>query len=161
VGDGTFEMNGTQLRLTAPSGASHNIWTEGNRSVRVMQSTEDVNFEIITKFESVVTQRYQMQGILIPPDRSNFLRLATHYDGTNVKLYVARFVNGNPTPLINDILLAATPGYLRITRVGSTWGFSYSHNGTTWTSGGSFTHDMVVRNAGVFAGNHGMTNIPA
>src|SRR5690606_23906533 len=98
---------------------------------------------------------------LIQQDGSNFLRFETHYDGTNVKLYVARFVNGNPTPLINDILLAATPGYLRITRVGSTWGFSYSHNGTTWTSGGSFTHDMVVRNAGVFAGNHGMTNIPA
>ncbi len=161
VGDGSYSTNGTQLLLNVPADTSHNIWNEGNRSVRVMQATQNVNFEIITKFDSAVTQRYQMQGILVEQNPNNFLRFETHYEGSSVKLYVARFVDGSPTALINNVLLNATPSYLRVTRVGPIWGFSFSHDGETWEAGGSFTHDMTVTRSGVFGANHGTPNAPA
>jgi uncharacterized repeat protein (TIGR02543 family) len=162
VGNGSFQVNGTQLLLNVPGGSSHNIWVDGNRSVRVMQPTQDVNFEIVTKFESTLSQRFQMQGILVEQDANNFLRYEVHHDGTTNKLYVAKFVNGNPTPIVTT-LLPNTPGYLRITRVGTQWSLSYSNDGQTWVAGASFSLSLVVSKSGVFAANHGATvaNIPA
>lgn len=155
VGDGTYEMNGTQLRLNVPANVSHNIWDLGNRSVRVMQPTQNVDFEIVTKFESAVTKRFQMQGILVEENDYNFLRFETHFDGTSNRLYVARFVDGKPKAIINNILLPTTPAYLRVTRVGPLWSFSSSDDGETWFSAGSFSHPMVVTRSGVFGANHG------
>ena len=161
VGDGDFVLNGTQLRLVVPAGPSHNIWSDGNRSVRVMQPTQNVNFEIITKFDSVVNQRYQMQGVLVEQDNRNYLRFETHYDGTHIKLYVARFKNGNPTAIINNVLLPATPPYMRITRVGPLWGVSYSYDGAEWIAAGSFNFELAVTRSGVFGGNHATAASPA
>ena len=155
VGDGTYSVNGTQLLLNVPANVSHNIWTEGNRSVRVMQPTQNVDFEIVTKFESFVTQRYQMQGILVEQDSQNFLRFEVHNDGAGVKLYAARFLGGSPRAVIADVSLAGTPAYLRVTRVGTLWSFSYSNDGETWVAGGSFTFSMTVTKSGVFGANHG------
>lgn len=158
---GTYEVNGTQLKLDVPANVSHNIWTEGNHSVRIMQPTQNVNFEIVTKFESVVTKRYQMQGILVEQDSRNFLRFETHHDGTHIKLYVAKFTNGAPVAVINNILLNSAPIHMRVTRVDSLWSVSYSYDGITWIAGGSFNHPMTVTKSGVFGGNHGLVNIPA
>lgn len=155
VGDGSYSINGTQLLLNVPADVSHNIWTEGNRSVRVMQPTQNVDFEIIAKFDSFVTQRYQMQGVLVEQDSQNFLRFEVHNDGSGVKLYAARFLAGNPRAVISGISLAGTPPYLRITRVGSLWSFSYSDDGDTWVAGGSFNFSMTVTKSGVFGANHG------
>lgn len=155
VGDGSYQVNGTQLLLNVPANVSHNIWLEGNRSVRVMQPTQNVNFEIVAKFESSVTQRYQMQGVLVEQDSQNFLRFEFHHDGSSVRLYVARFLNGSPKAVISDILLPATPPYLRITRAGGLWSVSYSEDGDTWVAGGSFNFSMNVTKSGVFAANHG------
>jgi hypothetical protein len=157
VGDGSYEMNGTQLRLDVPGGVSHNIWDNGNRSVRVMQPTQNVNFEIVAKFESAVTKRYQMQGILVEEDGQNFLRLEVHFDGSSNRLYVARMVDGKPKAIINGVYLPSTPSHLRVTRVGTLWSFSSSDDGDTWFSAGSFEHAMVVTKSGVFAANHGGT----
>lgn len=155
VGDGSYSVNGTQLLLNVPADVSHNIWTEGNRSVRVMQPTQNVDFEIITKFESFVTQRYQMQGVFVEQDSQNFLRFEVHHDGSGVKLYAARFLAGNPRAVIAGVPLAGTPAYLRITRVGTLWSFSYSDDGQTWVAGGSFNFSMTVTKSGVFGANHG------
>ena len=156
VGDGTYSVNGTQLRLHVPANISHNIWLEGNRSARVMQPTQNGNFEIVAKFESVVTQRYQMQGLLVEENAGNFLRFEVYHDGTHTQLFAARFVNGIPRALISGVLLMdGTPSHLRVTRVGDQWSFSYSYNGATWTSGGSFIHKLAVTKTGVYAANHG------
>lgn len=155
VGDGSYQVNGTQLLLNVPGNISHNIWDEGNRSVRVMQPTQNVNFEIVTKFESAVTQRYQMQGVLVEQDSQNFLRFEFHNDGSSVRLYVARFLNGLPKAVISDVLLPTTPPYLRITRAGGLWSVSYSEDGNTWVAGGSFNFAMTVTKSGIFGANHG------
>ncbi len=161
VGDGSYEMNGTQLLLHVPAGVSHNIWNEGNRSVRVMQPTQNVDFEIVAKFESVVTDRFQMQGILVEQDSNNLLRFEVHHDGTSNKLYVAQFEAGKPKAILTKTLQQSTPSHLRVTRVGSQWSFSYSDDGTTWVSGGSFNQALTVTKSGVFGANHGTSNIPA
>lgn len=155
VGDGSYGVNGTQLRLNVPANISHNIWLEGNRSVRVMQPTQNTDFEIITKFESSVTQRYQMQGVLVEQDSQTFLRFEIYHDGGSTQLYAARFLNGDPRALISGVQLPNTPPYLRITRVGNQWSFSHSNNGTEWTSGGSFTFSLNVAKTGVYGANHG------
>lgn len=155
VGDGSYEMNGTQLRLIVPANVSHNIWDLGNRSVRVMQPTEDVDFEVVARFESIVTRRFQMQGLLIEKDSKNFLRFEVHFDGKDNRLYVARFVEGKPPQaVINNVRVLTTPSYLRVTRVGPSWSFSFSEDGQVWSSVGSFVHDMRVTRSGVFGANH-------
>lgn len=161
VGDGTYQVNGTQLLLNVPAGTSHNIWQEGNRSVRVMQPTQNVDFEIVVKFDSSVSQRYQMQGVLVEQDSSNFLRFEIHHDGANNRLYVARFLGGSPRALINSALSTTTPPYMRITRAGNLWSVSYSFDGNTWIAGGSFDFSLAVAKSGVFGANHGSVKPPA
>ncbi|MFZ1538728.1 MAG: hypothetical protein WAT23_15255, partial [Chromatiaceae bacterium] len=155
VGDGSYAINGTQLLLTAPANVSHHIGPEGNRSVRVMQPTENSDFEIIAKFESSVTQRYQMQGVVVEQDSQNYVRFEIYHDGVNIQLYAERYQNGNPQAVISGVLLPSTPPYLRITRVGDQWSFSYSDNGISWTSGGSFAYHMAITKSGVYGANHG------
>lgn len=152
---GSYAVNGTQLLLNVPANVSHNIWTGGNLSVRVMQPTQNTDFEIIAKFESVVTQRYQMQGLLVEQDANNFLRFEVYHDGGSTQLFAARFLDGNPKALIYNHPLSGTPAYLRVTRVGTSWSFSYSNNGTDWVSGGSFGYDLNVTKTGVYGANHG------
>lgn len=157
LNDASYLVNGEQLRISVPGGTSHNIWTDGNKSVRMMQPTQNGPFEIIVKFDSLLTSRYQMQGILVQKDDQNFLRFETHHDGTGVRIFAAEFTNGVPKTKILDFAVAATPPYLRVTRVDGLWSFSYSSNGTTWKSAGSFEHDLTVTSTGVFAANHART----
>jgi regulation of enolase protein 1 (concanavalin A-like superfamily) len=154
VGDGTVQVNGQQLLLQLPAGLSHNIWLEGNRSLRIMQPTEDENFEIVAKFDSKVLLRYQMQGFLVEQDDKNFLRFEVHHDGSAIDLYAATFTNGLPQPVITGIRVTDTPAYLRVTRSSDTWSFSYSFNGTDYFPAGSFEFPMAVTSSGVFAGIH-------
>jgi hypothetical protein len=121
-----------------------------------MQPTQNDNFEIVAKFESLVTQRYQMQGILVEQDNLNFLRFEVHHDDNGPRLYAARFLDGRPKAVISATdLPGGTPSYLRVTRVGGSWAFSYSYNGTDWTAGGSFNFALNVTKSGVFGANHG------
>lgn len=162
LGDGTVSLNGTQLLLTAPAGVSHDIWLNGNNSVRVMQPTQNENFEIVAKFDSEVTQRFQMQGFLIEQDADNFLRLEVYHDGQSVVVYGAKFVDGSPELIIDRRRLDDTPPWMRVTHSGDTWSFSYSYDGSEWESAGSFTHELNVTSSGVFAGNESTSgNAPA
>src|SRR6185437_10434127 len=38
LGDGTSSLSGGKLLLSVPQGTSHDVWTNGNPSVRVMQT---------------------------------------------------------------------------------------------------------------------------
>lgn len=138
-----------------PAGTNHDVWTQGNRSVRMMQAALNEDFEIEAKFESQPTQRYQLQGLLVEQDVDNFLRVDLYNDGSNLRLFAARFVGGVPTALINQTISASSTLYLRLTRVGDQWTPQYSSDGVSWTSGGSFSHALSVSAVGVFAGNAG------
>lgn len=160
-GDGSMFVSGTNLQLSVPAGVAHDAWGVNN-SVRVMQPTENESFEIVTKFDSVVTQRYQTQGILVEQDANNYLRFDTHYDGKGVRLFVADITNGVPIDVLKSAPMATTPSYLRVTRIGDQWTYSYSPDGNVWTSAGSnFNRTMNVTNTGVFVANQAYGEDPA
>ena len=164
VGDGGYELVGAgtenaHLRLSVPAGTDHDVWTGGNRAVRVMQPAANDDFEIEVKFESQPTQRFQMQGLLVEQDPQNFLRLDVYSDGSALWLFAARFVGGVPTTLRNQALAAAPTLYLRLTRQGDAWTPQYSYDGVSWIGVSGFTHALAVSSVGVFAGNAG--NNPA
>jgi len=47
------------------------------------------------------------------------------------------------------------PQFMRIKRVDNAWTYSYSLDGTSWTTVAKFHHAMTVRKIGIFAGNAG------
>ena len=66
--DTIFTMTGNQVLLTPSASATHDVWTNGNYLPRVMQASEDTDFEIEVKFESALSEGIQTQGLLIEED---------------------------------------------------------------------------------------------
>jgi len=154
-GDSTISVDGYRLKIDVPAGTPHDVWLSGNMAPRVMQAVEDVDFEIAVKFESSVNEQFQMQGILVEQDTSNFLRFDFHSDGTNTKIFAAAFSNGSASVKVNEVVAVGNPAFLRVTRNANEWIQWYSADGVTWTQAVSFTHALAVEAAGVFAGNSG------
>ncbi len=50
---------------------------------------------------------------------------------------------------------ATQPFWLRVKRTGNTWLFTYSRDGVTWMTAGSFSYAMTVARIGPYAGNAG------
>ena len=97
VGDGSAVVNGTQLELSVPGGVAHDVWSGGNMAPRLMQAVADVDFELVAKFESLVSLKYQMQGLIVEQDAENFLRFDVYWTGRSPYLFAAKFVNGAPS----------------------------------------------------------------
>jgi regulation of enolase protein 1 (concanavalin A-like superfamily) len=156
LGDGSVVVNGSQALISVPGGLSHDVWLGGNYAPRLMQPVENGDFEIDVKFESGVTQQYQMQGVIVEQDSHNFLRFDFHSDGAGLRMLAAHFINGNPTIITNlAIPSAAEVMYMRILRQGSTWLLRYSLDGQNWTAAASFSHVLSTNQVGVFAANAG------
>lgn len=162
--DGSYDANGSQLRLTAPAGTSHNPWIDGNKAPRMMQSVNNPQFfEADVKFESAVTQQYQMQGMMAEQNEQNFIRFEyQHNGGASPRVYVAAIRNGavSDQHSVNVSPLGAA-SYLRMTRADSNWTFAYSANGTNWTPFYGLEFDAPVNAVGVFSANHNPGGNPA
>lgn len=170
IGDGSASVVGAgtadaQLRLSVPGGRQHNVWNSANNFLRVTQSAADENFEIEVKFDSVPQQKYQMQGILVEQDNSNFLRFDVYSNGTNLSVFAARFaISSSPTALLKPTVLlkktianaAANNIYLRLKRVENNWTATYSYDGQEWLMAKSFSDPLAVTSIGVFVGNAGI-----
>ena len=126
-----------------------------------MQATSDVDFELAVKFDSLPTEQYQLQGILVEQDPANFIRFDFYSDGSSLNVFAASFVNGTATVRTNTIVTAGTPLYMRVERAGDTWTQLYSYDGLNWQVATSFNHTMVVSSVGIFAGNAGGSGAPA
>jgi hypothetical protein len=156
VGDGSVSVNGTQLELSVPAGIAHDVWSGGNMAPRLMQPVGNLDFEAEVKFESLVKDRFELQGLIVQQDLDDFLRFDFHGDGTQTRVFAARFVAGVPTALANVAIPASTaPLHLKVTRTGNTWVLAHSRDGSTWTSVTSFVHALSVSEAGPFVGNAG------
>jgi PKD repeat protein len=156
VGDGTVTTNGTQLELSVPAGMAHDAWGT-NRSLRIVQSISDVSFEVEAKFESVPTQKYQLQGLLVEEGPGNYMRFDFYSDGSSLHVFAASTTNGSSSAL-NDVVIptpAESTLWMRVRREGSLWKQYYSTDGTTWTLAAEVSRSMTVAAAGVFAGNAG------
>ena len=161
VGDSSVNVNGTHLMLSVPAGGDHDLWTFGNNTARVMQGVNDVDFELEVKFETPVTQQYQIQGILIEQDASNFIRFDLFNEAGQTNIFAATLIGGSGNQRIKTVVSSGVPFYLRVTRSGNQWTLSHSLNGSSWTNAGSFSQALTVNSAGVFAGNSGGGGAPA
>ncbi len=171
-GDATISMQGTgtpnsRLVMSVPAGVSHDIWTNVNQSPRILQGANNTSFELEAKFESAVNAKYQFQGIIVQQNYNNFLRFdfTAHASANITRAFAAKIENGAATQLIsvNAFNFGIQPMWLRVNRLGNTWTMSYSTNGTTWTTAGTFSHTLVVDSVGLFMGNAGspIPTIPA
>ncbi|MFA5423311.1 MAG: DUF1349 domain-containing protein [Phycisphaerae bacterium] len=170
VGDCNYALIGTGtqdawLRIFVPGGVDHDPWTSGNRSARIMQDANNTDFEIEVKFESVMDQTYQIEGLFVQEDVNNFLRFDFHYNSGNIKNFAASFINLTPTERLNAVIPDtnpdANPIWMKVRREGNLWTQWYSHDGNDWTQSTSFTHAMNVTSVGPFAANAGGTSSPA
>ena len=148
LGDATFTLQGTGtqdalLNITIPGGTAHDAWTVNN-APRLMQSVSNTDFEIITKFQSVMTSKYQEQGIIVQQDNNNYLRFDFTRDATTTEIYAVSFTDGVATKRYNIGITPGNPLYMKINRTGDQWKQSYSYDGTTWIAASSFSYALTV-----------------
>ncbi|UHD17109.1 PKD domain-containing protein [Thiocapsa bogorovii] len=161
LGDATLSLNGAQAGIAVPGATAHDIWTAGNFAPRLMQAAPNADFEVEIKFDSPVTQRFQIQGLVVEESATRFVRFDVHHDGSQVRVFAATLVDGTPTIRHNVATsLAGSPLHLRLARQGSLWTPKYSTDGTNWQTLTGFSHSMNVSAIGVFAGNSG-SPVPA
>ena len=121
-----------------------------------MQSVADGDFEVQVKFDSAVTSRYQMQGILVEKDPLNYLRFDVHHDGAAPYIFAARIVGGVPTALYSaQAKSGGAPFWMRVQRVGQQYTQSWSTDGSTFHTAAQFNDSTGVTAIGPFAGNSG------
>ncbi len=163
LNDSTFIIMGKDtpdalLSISVPAGRPHDVWTGGNNAPRIMQNLSDTDFEIEVKFQSLVSQQYQMQGIIIEQDDGNFLRFDFYSDGLNIHIFAANFTAASPIVVVDTIISpspGAVPMYMSVKRVEDRWTLNYSYNGINWINAANFNYVLTVTSAGSFAGNAG------
>jgi hypothetical protein len=167
AGDASFALTGTNtsdawLNIVVPGGNSHQPWTTGNGSPRAIQSATSGNFEVEAKFESPLTQRYQLQGIQVLRHDSTYMRFEFYSDASSTRAFVATLVNNVPTTRYNSPIgpSGIAPLFMRVRRAGDGWLMQYSLNGTVWTTATTFSYPMEATGIGPYAGNFG-TPAPA
>jgi hypothetical protein len=168
LGDATWAMTGTHtqdawISISVPKGNTHELWTDGAFAPRVMQLANNVNFEVEARFESEVTEQYQMQGIMVEQDGDDFLRLEFYSDGANTRAFVASFADGSVTIHNDTAITGGAPITMRVKREGDLWTQSYAVGGQSWTTIVGFSQPLTVTAVGVYAGNAGTnsSNAPA
>jgi Beta xylosidase C-terminal Concanavalin A-like domain len=151
---GFQKMTGTDVLLTVPSVTNHNIYAL-NQGAGLIQQISNVDFDVVAKFDSPVTQGVQEQGIVVQQDAQNFLYFAIYHDGVSPTLLAVDTVAGNPTLKLNNaISFGGAPFWLRVTRSGSTWTERWSTDGTNYTTGVTFTQSLTTTGIGPVAANN-------
>jgi hypothetical protein len=168
LGDAVFTTAGTgtsdaRLAMLLPAGVTHDLYTGKNTVPRLMQPSSNVDFTLEVKYDSPLSQGYQIQGVLVQETENSLLRFDLSSDGTATKAYAASTSDGFATPPVTQIPLSTVaannvaPLYMRVNRTGDTWTMYTSINGTSYSQVGSFSYTLDVTQAGLFAGNGGPT----
>jgi regulation of enolase protein 1 (concanavalin A-like superfamily) len=155
-GDGQYTMTGIELQLTVPAGTNHDPLTPSNQSVRVVQSIPNQDFGIEVKFDSVPVLKYQMEGVLVEQDASNYLRFEFSSNGSSTSLSALSVVNGVQTTRVNIPVTFGTSAWMRVIRSGSSWTVEWTGNGTNFIAEPAFTQVLNVARTGPYAGNYGV-----
>ena len=159
-GDATVAVGGGALSFGIPGGVSHDAWTGGIQSPRILQQVADADFDVMARFTSPVNAKHQIQGLMAVQDGGRLVRFDQSFDGTGYRLFAASFAGGTPTIRLTAAMPATTPIILRLTRAGDTWTLRWSADGTTWTQATSFTFELELTALGIFVGNAG-SPVPA
>jgi hypothetical protein len=171
--DGSAETTGTftddaWLEIEVPSEFKHDIWLAGNFAPRVMQSVTDPgDFEVEAKWESRLTKRFQMQGILIEAFPDQFLRFEFYGDEEQVWAFAAILEPGITDPLTATVKYNQpvyskwqVPLYMRVRRQGDLWTQYRSLDGEAWELAAAFAYPLTVRAVGTYGANAGKLSTP-
>ena len=156
IGDSTLTWTGTGAKIAVPAGTRHDIWRTTIDAPRLMQYVANQDFDVETKFETVLSKKTQAIGILVQQDEANYLRFNFQNDGSGANKLVVVDGKGNNTAVVFSTSVTLTsPSYLRLNRAGDIWNIQYSTDGTNWTFGTSITRTLTMSQIGAFVGNTG------
>lgn len=147
------ESQGGSLNIDLPTGVSHDLWKNALTAPRLLQASNNEDFDVEVKVDSPMTSQYQVAGLVVQNQDDSLLRYDVYYDGSRLNLVAARIVNNRPKFLLRQFIAEAFPVYLRLQRDRDDWRALYSYDGAEWTEAGTFTTSMTVNQVGVFAAN--------
>ena len=156
TGTGTADAH---LELEIPAGTAYVPYgTLG--AAHVVQDVEDDDFQLEVKFESGLNLPNQSQGIVVLEDANHWMRFDVYFDGVDVQSYMGGFENGLPTSTVNaTVWNGAWPAgnglWMRLTRIGTTFDFEWSQNGTVWLPLGTVVEPINIDQVGLFVGSEG------
>lgn len=171
LGDASLKMKGynsdsARVEITVPAGSTHDTYTQGYESPRIMQACSNTDFTIDVKYfggmqgQSFVS--YEAMGILVEQDSANVMRFdfVTGHLIDSVKAYSVYFQNGFSSPQVkidNKFFAGYNSGplWMRVSRKVNTWKMYYSLNGSTYTLADSFVYALTVSKVGLSVGNAG------
>ncbi|MGA9118080.1 MAG: T9SS type A sorting domain-containing protein [Bacteroidota bacterium] len=161
LADCQMSMNGKEIKISVPAGTVHDAWTGGDDAPRIMQPTNDADFQVIVKIDSPMTKQYQTSGILVQETPTSYLRFDIHSDGSKLVAFAASILNNVATAQTGgDVIVdsnGVVPLYLMVKRTSNSWQMSTSKDGSAWTLVASFNYTLVVSSVGIFVGNEGVT----
>ena len=138
VGNSSHAMTGSQLAISVPAGSSHDLWTNANQAPRVLQPANNTDFELEAKFDSALTSRFQIQGIVVEGSANRLMRFDFYSDGNTTRIHAATLTNGTARMQIRTTIVDGVPLYMRVVRQGNQWTEFYSYDGANWIQAGSF-----------------------
>lgn len=153
VGDAVVTVTDTNTLVSLPAGSDHNLFAGANRALRLRQAGPLGNFGVEAKFESVLTTRFQMQGIVVEESDDTFLRFEVHHDGAAVKAYVASVIAGVAAVRHYGDLPASAEHYLRVQRSGDNWTMWHSVDAVIWSPIVTFDASVASTYVGPYIGN--------
>ena len=134
VGDSSVAMTGTgttdaYVEITTPAGASHDPWAPNN-AARILQSVDDTDFEIEAKWDSVPTEKYQMQGIMVEQDTATGSGSGSTTTDRMLRAFSASIVGGSAALEDSVPVTPGTSVWLKVNRTGDTWTMWFSDDGS-------------------------------
>ena len=156
-GDAALAFNGVDAVISLPAGSEHDMWQGYHNAPRLMQSVDDLDFEIEAKFESRPAGAYAMNGIIVQADENDFITFQFQSTGaTSMILLSTSFAGDRPTVRLNRGVAGQGTMYMRVNRQGDQWTETYSYDGVNWRAAASFTCSLPVSEVGVYVANAGV-----
>ena len=156
LSDSSYAIAGEEkLNIIVPGGASHDLWTGEDNVPRMMQPAEDMDMDLIAKFDSTLGPvNAQMQGILVEGASGDKVRADFSFKDRQYSVFAATISGDVATQKLSEpVTPPADSSYVRLTRQGDNWTVAHSFDGVSWVTDGDFSFAMTVEKAGVFAGN--------
>ncbi|MEM9338652.1 MAG: fibronectin type III domain-containing protein [Bacteroidota bacterium] len=153
VGGASWEMTGSQVKISIPGGVAHDPWVGENTATRLVQSVSNLDFEVEVKFESQVMPN-QLQGLIVKESDHKYLRFDL-FRKSSSQLFAA-LIDGNSSNIkTNQSISPAGSTWIKVNRSGDDWTYSYSLNGVEWMVAATFHQPIFVSQVGILVGNFG------
>ncbi|MCB4457290.1 Ig-like domain-containing protein, partial [Leisingera sp. McT4-56] len=141
------------VRLETPPGDFDPYDT--NNGARIVQAAADEDFQIITRWLTSPSEKFQGQGFLVEQDAGTWLRFDVYSNGSKLFAYGAVTTDGDTRTKFKVSLGTTEMPYMRLTRTGDEWTFELSADGSNWTVSRSFTEAITVTAVGLMSSSSG------